>query len=71
MSGGVSTFLKILRSVNNPGSKAKSEKNNQSIPKGSIILESECIYYFSKVDNAILIDLATFSVFILFNSSTL
>ncbi len=46
MSGDVSTFLKILKSVNNLKSKAKSEDNDQSIPKDLVTFEGEYIYCF-------------------------
>ncbi len=45
-------LLKILRSINNPRSKTKSKRNDQSISKSSIIFEGEYIYYFLKIDNS-------------------
>ncbi len=53
MLGNIPTFLKIPRSVNIFGSKAKSEKSNQSIPKGLTIFKGECIFYLSEVDSSI------------------
>jgi len=66
--GNVSTFLKILKSANNSGLKAKSERSDQLILKGPTIFESEYIYCFSKVDGSVWIDLTFFSVSIFFNS---
>ncbi len=63
-----STLLRILRSANNPRLKAKSEKNNQSIPKSSTILEGKCTCYLSEADGSIWIDLTAFSASTLFNS---
>ncbi len=53
MSGDILIFLKIPRSANNPGLKAKSEKNNQLILKSSTVFKSECICCFSKIDNTV------------------
>ncbi len=61
ISGNVSTFLKILRSANNPGLKAKLEGNDQLILKGSVIFESKYIYYFLETDGSIWMDLIAFS----------
>ncbi len=69
MSGGVSTLLKIPRSANNPRSKTKSEKSDESILEDPTIFESEYTYYFSRVDNPAWINLTVFSIFTFFNSS--
>ncbi len=49
----ISIFLKIPRSANNPGSKAKSERNDQSILEDLAIFEDEYIYYFLGIDGLI------------------
>ena len=71
ISGGVPTFLGIPRSANNPGSKAKSERSDQSILKGSVIFKSKYTYYFLETNDSVWIDLAGFSISTLFNSSIL
>src|SRR6266566_2187000 len=70
ISGDISTFSRIPRSTNNPGSKAKSERNNQSIPEGPAVFEGEYIYYFSRINNLVRIDLTAFSASTFSNSST-
>jgi len=49
--GNVSILSKILRLINNPGLKTKSEESDQSIPKGLAVFEDEYICYFSKADS--------------------
>ena len=68
ISGNVSTFPGIPRSVNNPGSKVKSEGNNQSILEGPIVFEGEYICYFARTNGSARIDLAVFSISIFSNS---
>ena len=71
MSKDVSTLLRILRSVNNLGSKMKSEDSKQSILKNLTIFKDEYTCCFSRTVDLIWIDLTVFSTFTLFNSSTL
>ena len=67
MPGGVSTFLRISRSVNSPKLKVKSKRSDQSISEGLIIFEGEYIYYLSGTDDLVWIDLTAF----LFPSSSI
>ncbi len=53
MSGDISTVLRIPRSANNPGSKAKSKESDQSILEGPTIFEDKCICCFSGVDDSV------------------
>jgi len=53
MPGGVSTFLRISRSVNSPKLKVKSKRSDQSISEGLIIFEGEYIYYLSGTDDLV------------------
>ncbi len=55
-------FLGIPRSANNPGSRTKSEKSDQSIPEGPAIFEGERTCCFLRVDGVVWTDLAVFSV---------
>jgi len=59
----VSIFLKILKSINNPRSKAKLEENNQSILESLIIFKDGCTYCFWEVDSSTWMNLAVSSTF--------
>ena len=63
--------LRILRSANNLGSKAKLEGNDQSISKDPTIFENKYTCCFLRTNDLIWIDLTLFSVSTLFNSSIL
>ncbi len=63
MLGNVLIFLRIPKLVNNLGSKAKSEENDQSILEGPAIFESEYTCCLLETDSSIWIDLTAFSVF--------
>ncbi len=53
MSENVSMLSRILRSVNNLKSKAKSEGNNQSILENPVIFEGEYICCLLETDGSI------------------
>ncbi len=61
-------FLEIPRSANNLGSKAKSERNNQSILENSTIFEDEYIYCPLETDSLTWIDLTASSTSFFFFS---
>ncbi len=62
MSGNISIFLRIPRLINNPGSKAKSEESDQSIPESPAVFEGERICCLLEADDVAWMDLAAFSI---------
>ncbi len=64
-------FSENLRSVSSLGDKAKSDEKSHSLEgfEGLTMVEGERAYCFLESDGPVWMDLAVFSVFILFSSS--